>query len=319
MKLFLAFQLLVISLLPVSADAQETLKLPKLVLPQPNNYAPSKPQQTAPASNSRELTLAAKLAENSDLIANGIVWRIFKPDVSGDGKLPLIATANGGTMRFALEPGPYLVHAAFGRAGITKRISVGQDNREEVLVLDAGGLKLNSTLSGGGRIPAEKLRFSIYSGEESADGERPLILPDVKPDEIVRLNSGSYHVVSNYGDVNATIRTDIRVEAGQLTEAAVEHKAAEVTLKLVREQGGEAMADTAWSVLNPSGEIIKESVGAFASMVLAEGDYVVIAKNKDKLFQRDFVVAAGKNQDVEVLVSNQVQTNNAAVASEDKP
>jgi hypothetical protein len=40
-------------------------------------------------------------------------------------------------------------------------------------------------------------------------------------------------------------------------------------------------------------------------MVLAEGDYTVIAKNKDKLFQRDFKVVAGKNQDVEVLLSDQ--------------
>ena len=40
-------------------------------------------------------------------------------------------------------------------------------------------------------------------------------------------------------------------------------------------------------------------------MVLAEGDYTVIAKNKDKLFQRDFKVEAGKNQDVEVLVTDQ--------------
>jgi hypothetical protein len=215
----------------------------------------------------------------------------------------MIATASGGTTRFALLPGSYLVHAGFGRAGITKRISVGTDAREEVLVLDAGGLKLNAVLSGGVRIPSDKLRFSIYAGEEPENGERPLIIPDVKPDDVVRLNAGTYHVVSNYGSVNATIRADLLVEAGKLTEASVEHKAAELTLKLVREAGGEAMADTAWSVLNPSGEVIKESVGAFASMVLAEGDYVVIAKNKEKLYQREFKVVAGRNQDVEVLVS----------------
>ena len=171
----------------------------------------------------------------------------------------------------------------------------------KILVLDAGGLKLNAVFSGGVRIPRDKLRFSIYSGEEQANGERALILPDVKPDDIIRLNTGTYHIVSNYGSENATIRADLKVEAGKLTEATVEHKAAELTMKLVREAGGEALADTAWSVINPSGEVIKESVGAFASMVLAEGDYTVIAKNKDKLFQRDFKVVAGKNQDVEVF------------------
>jgi hypothetical protein len=251
----------------------------------------------------RTLTLAAKLTEDDDPLAQGLVWRIFRPDAGSDEKLPLIATAKGGTSAFELEPGSYLVHAAFGRAGVTKRITLGNEARKETLVLDAGGLKLSATLSGGVRIPPANLRFSIFQGEESADGERALIVPDVKPDTVIRLNSGAYHIVSTYGSVNAIIRADINVEAGQLTEAAVEHKAAELTLKLVRNAGGEAMADTAWSVVNPSGEIIKESVGAFASMVLAEGDYTVIAKNKDKLFQKDFTVVAGQNADLEVVAA----------------
>ncbi len=251
----------------------------------------------------RTLTLAAKLTEDEDPLAQGLVWRVFRPEAGSDEKLPLIATAKGGTSAFELEPGSYLVHAAFGRAGVTKRITLGNEARKETLVLDAGGLKLSATLSGGARIPPANLRFSIFQGEESADGERALIVPDVKPDTVIRLNSGAYHIVSTYGSVNAIIRADINVEAGQLTEAAVEHKAAELTLKLVRAEGGEAMADTAWSVVNPSGEIIKESVGAFASMVLAEGDYTVIAKNKDKLFQKDFTVVAGQNADVEVVAA----------------
>ena len=40
---------------------------------------------------------------------------------------------------------------------------------------------------------------------------------------------------------------------GKLTEAAVYQKAARLTLKLVSEHGGEAIANTAWSVVTPSG------------------------------------------------------------------
>jgi hypothetical protein len=287
----------------MNSFAAESLKLPKLVLPSLKSYAPSNKQATTPQPSMRELTVAAKLSENTDIIERGIIWRIFKPDPNDDGKLPLIATANGGTTRFALEPGSYLVHAAFGRTGITKRITMSEDNRSEVLVLDAGGIKLNGVLSGGVRIPADKLHFDIYSADEQENGERALIIPDVKPEDVVRLNEGTYHIVSTYGTVNAIIRSDLKVEAGKLTEATMEHKAAELTLKLVREAGGEAMADTSWSVVNPSGEIIKESVGAFASMVLAEGDYTIIAKNKEKIYQRDFTVVAGHNQDVEVLAA----------------
>ena len=249
----------------------------------------------------RRLTLAAMLSEDGAAIDSGMVWRVFKPEPAADGKLPLIATGKGGSTSFELEPGSYIVHAAFGRAGATKRITLGGEARKESIVLDAGGLKLGAVLSGGARIPPAHLRFSIYQGEENAEGERALIAPDVLPDRIVRLNAGTYHIVSTYGSVNAIIRADIRVEAGKMTEASVEHKAAELTLKLVRAEGGEAMADTAWSVVNPSGEIIKESVGAFASLVLAEGDYTIIAKNKDKLYQKDFTVVAGRNADVEVV------------------
>src|SRR5690606_19991789 len=102
----------------------------------------------------------------------------------------------------------------------------------------------------------------------------------------------------------AVVRSDIRVDANELTEATVEHRAAELTMKLVRESGGEAIADTAWSVLTESGETVRETVGAFASMVLAEGQYTVIAKNRDRLYQKDLTVIPGRNQDVELLPSD---------------
>jgi hypothetical protein len=38
--------------------------------------------------------------------------------------------------------------------------------------------------------------------------------------------------------------------------------------------------------------------------VLAEGDYTIIAKNKDRIYQRDFTVVGGRNQDVEVLATD---------------
>ena len=55
--------------------------------------------------------------------------------------------------------------------------------------------------------------------------------------------------------------------------------------------GGEAIADTSWSVLTDSGDIIRESVGAFASMVLAEGDYAIVAKNRVKLLLNLVMIA----------------------------
>ncbi len=280
-----------------NAQADTPLKFPSI-----NEYAPDRGTDPL-ALQGGQVMLSAQLTNDAPEISRGLVWRVFGEKPGEDGKLPLVAAAQGGTSTMHLAPGTYLIHAAFGRAGATKRITVGKEPLHENLVLDAGGLKLDAVLSGGVRIPPGKLRFSIYEGAPDANGDRPLIIPNVKPNTVVRLNSGTYHVVSTYGTVNAVIRADIRVEAGKLTEATVEHKAAQLTMKLVREEGGEAIADTSWSVFTDSGDLVRESVGAFASMVLAEGDYTIVAKNRDHVYQRDFTVVAGHNQDVEVLAN----------------
>ncbi len=298
----------IFTVLPALVNAQEFggegAPALDLSLPSFSSFAPATdPSSPLALADGGEITLSAKLTEEGEDISRGLTWRVFGQQAGPDGKLPLIASAEGGTSVFQLAPGGYLVHASYGRAGATKRITVGREGKSENLVLDAGGLKLDATLAGGVRIPPAKLKFSIYEADADATGERALIIPDVSPNSVVRLNSGTYHIVSTYGSVNAVIRSDIRIEAGKLTEATVEHHAAELTMKLVREAGGEAIADTSWSILSSSGDPVREVVGAFASLVLAEGDYTIIAKNKDRIYQRDFTVVGGRNQDVEVLAT----------------
>jgi hypothetical protein len=303
LRLFLVWLCAALFIAPVSmAVAQQKDGVSDLKLPGISSYATPKSETSLALGGGGAITLSAQLTDKGSDITRGIVWRVFKPEAV-NGKLPMVASAHGGTAVFQLEPGSYLVHASYGRAGATKRITVGKEAKRESLVLDAGGLKLDAVLSGGVRIPPKKLRFSIYEGTAEPNGDRALIIPDVEPNSVVRLNAGTYHVVSTYGAVNAVIRSDIRVEAGKLTEATVEHHAAEITMKLVRETGGEAIADTSWSLLNESGDPIKETVGAFASMVLAEGDYTIIAKNRDRIYQKDFTVVAGQNQEIEVLAT----------------
>lgn len=286
------------------ALAQETQPVPL------TSYAPASPNGSLAAADFGEITLCAQLTPDSAEIPSGLVWRVFKPEPGADGKLPLVASAQGGTQVFQLEPGSYLVHATFGRAGATKRITVTREAKRESLVLEAGGLKLDAVMSGGMRVPPDELLFSIYEATPDADGDRALIIPDVKPGRIVRLNAGTYHVVSKFGNVNATIRSDINVGAGKLTEATVEHRAAKITVKLVREKDGEAIADTAWSIVSDSGDPVFESVGAYASMVLAEGDYTIIAKNRDRIYQRNYTVESGHSEEVEV-VTTEAQSSDA--------
>lgn len=296
--------LAMLPLLAYPASAAQAGKLPAAKLPGLTGYAnPSAGLNDATATYP-ELMLEAKLTQDGADIERGIVWRVFGTEPGKDGQLPLVAMAKGGTSAFHLKPGSYLVHAAFGRAGATKRITVTNEARRDTVVLDAGGIKLNAVITGGLKIPPKRVRFAIYQAKEDANGDRPLILPNVTPGTVVRLNAGTYHVVSTYGNANAVVHADIRVQAGQVTEATIEQHAAQLTIKLVREPNGEAIADTAWTILSDQGDVVRQSVGAFASVVLAEGDYTIVAKNKDHVYQRDFTVVPGKNEDVEVLTTD---------------
>ncbi|WLR94366.1 hypothetical protein Q9316_09425 [Shinella zoogloeoides] len=268
----------------------------------------------ATPTNLRDVTCEALLTKDGQPMQHGLTWRVFSPIPGADGKLPLLATSEGGSAAFQLVPGEYFVNVAFGRAGATKKLVVPGEGTvdKQVMVLDAGGIMLNAVSGSDVRIPPKELSFSVYAAEVREDGERNLVMDKVKPNSVVRLNAGTYHVVSDYGTVNAVIRADIQVEAGKLTRATIQHRAAKLTLKLVSEPGGEAIADTAWSILTSSGDTVSESVGAFPTLVLAEGSYIAIARNKNKIYQRDFQVKAGVNTDVEVLLDEKANEQKAA-------
>ena len=91
------------------------------------------------------------------------------------------------------------------------------------------------------------------------------------------------------------------MQAGKLLLASVKHRAAMLTLKLVNAPGGEALANTSFTVLTPGGDVIRELIGAFPSLVLAEGDYVAIARHAGKTFQSEFKVQSARDSDVEVM------------------
>jgi hypothetical protein len=259
------------------------------------------PEPTAPAPGQPRMgtiSLGATFAGNQQPIRAGMIWRVYED--RGDGIVPnLVAKSDLPTPSLQLPPGNYIVHGSYGFAGASRRVSMQWTNLEERLSISAGALKLKGAV-GDSPIAPTNLSFSIYV-PIGTDAEGRLVVGGVRGDEVVRLPEGTYHVVSNYGDTNAIMRSDLRVEAGRVTEATLNHRAATVTLKLVASDGGEAFAGTAFSVLTPGGDVIREAIGAFPSLTLAEGEYVVIARHEGQVHTREFKVESGLNRDIEVL------------------
>jgi len=249
----------------------------------------------------RRITLEARLIADGPVITSGVEWRIFGIDLDAEGKLPLLASAFGGAKTFDMVMGEYLVHAAYGHAGAVRRIKVDANTTAEVFDLNAGALKLDAIAAIDTPIPSNYLKFDVYSSKEDEFGQRKLIARALNANEVVPFPIGTYHVVSSFGDLNAEIRADLRVQPGKMTEANLEHRAALLTFRLVKSEGGDAIADTAWSILTESGDVIKESRSAVPVMVLAEGNYTAIARNNETIFSTNFEVKSGLFRDIEVL------------------
>jgi hypothetical protein len=264
-------------------------------------FTPQLPVQPAPGTlvpmGQGQLALSAIFAAGNQPVRSGVVWRILSEKPEGP---QVVVRSNEAAPVLTLEAGSYVVHAAYGYASAMRRVTV-QPGRAttERLPISAGALKLGGTV-GDQPIPAARIAFSIYV-PLPGNSEGRLVAQNLKPTDLVRLPEGTYHVVSTYGDANAIQRADIKVESAKVTEATLHHRAARVTLKLVAQAGGEAFAGTAFSVLTPGGDVIREAIGAFPQVILAEGEYVLIARQDGQVFSRDFKVEAGLDRDIEVL------------------
>src|SRR5881396_1722742 len=278
-----------ISLAPPSGPAS----IPNLPAPLTQPSVAAVPPVVAPPGLSTPgqavLSLTARYGKDLPVISSGLVWRVFSDRPDETGTFKLIREERGATPNIVLPPGSYVVHVALGLVSAVRAVTLKSETDRESFVLPAGGLRIEGRV-GTSRIPQNQISFAIYKGSQFESGERASLVPNVAAGDVVLLPEGTYYIISNYGDANSVVRSDIRVQASKLTDVTITHRAAVITLKLVSDRGGEALANTAWSVLTPGGDVIKEPIGAFPRVVLSEGDYVAIARNEGKVFTRDFKV-----------------------------
>jgi hypothetical protein len=282
------------------------------IAPPAGNAAPSAAPKAPPASATNPaahaapaipsgqaaLTVSAKFGRDLAVINGGLHWRVYRTEQNGVPQL--VKEEKGPTPTFVLPPGPYVVSAGFGLASVTKAVPLRPDATREVFEIPAGGLRIEGRV-GDARIPPGQISFDLYKGSQFEPGDKRPIATAIITGDVVLVPEGTYHIVSNYGDANATVRSDIQVQVGKLTDLTVNHRAAVITLKLVNERGGEARANTQWSVLTPGGDVIKESIGAFPRVILAEGEYRVVARNDNRTYEDEFKVVNGVDREVEVL------------------
>ena len=298
---------------PASPGPNQPPAVAPATAPQPNPPASPAPSAAAqlPALGHGILQLSATATADPVPLRGGLQWRVFADAAGVDGSHKIVAQSADAQPSFDLPDGRYLVHATFGYASAMKQVVIADKVASERLNLNAGAIEVDGTL-GDAAIPANRLSIAIYVPEHN-NPEAKLVVAHGKAGQVICLPEGSYHVVSTYLDTegvgsltpvtdsNSTVAADLKIQAGKVLLASVKHKAAMLTLKLVNQPGGEALANTSFTILTPGGDVIRELIGAFPSLVLAEGDYVAIARHDGKTFQSEFKVVSAVDRDVEVM------------------
>ncbi|WP_374306523.1 hypothetical protein [Methylocella sp.] len=285
-------------------DAPSPADLPPLSLPAGEPQAKPEP---APAQGSVLHLTAVLSAADAQPLHAGVRWRVFNEKTELDGSHALVADTSDATPALTLPDGAYIVHAAFGLAGATKRVVIAGRGVGERVALNAGALRVVNQL-GDVPLPAARTRIAVFVPDKTNSEAKQVAT--LTSGETIGLPEGAYHIVSTLLDAqsngvvtptNSVVSADLRVPAGKLIDASLRHRAATMTLKLVSGPSGVALANTSFTILTPGGDVIREMIGAFPSIVLAEGEYVAIARHDDSVFQTTFKVESALDRDVEVL------------------
>jgi hypothetical protein len=286
-----------------AAVAQSAFSLPQSApLQAPLSPPPSGAVQPPANMHSGEgaVYASARFGAEGGVISSGLQWRVYADKPDATGVFRLIKEDTSAQPVFVLPIGGYIVHVALGLASSAKPVQVSNDATRQMFDLPAGGLRIEGRV-GNTKIPSTQISFDIYKGSQFEPGDRRPIAASVLTGAVVLVPEGTYYILSKYGDGNAVVRSDIRVQTGKLTDVTVTHRAAQIMFKLVSKRGGEALANTDWAVLSPAGDTNTETKGAFPRVILAEGEYKVIARNDNKVYQQDLTVIPGVDGEIEVL------------------
>jgi hypothetical protein len=281
-----------------AADTKKPAKVEAAAKAAPTDAGtvPASATETAP-----DLTLSAVIGTETTPISDGLSWRVFAVE-QGNAPMREIKRSDSPEPVFDLPPGDYVIHAAYGFGSAAKRITLTRRSISERLSLPVGGLIVRGILNEN-MIAPKDLTIAVYIPSDINSEER-LLSDQLQSGQMIRLPEGRYHIVSTYGASNASVRADIEVKTGKAVDVLMRHRAARITLKLVSKTGGEAIANTAWTVLTPGGDLVKEELGAFPTVILAEGNYTAIARHDGHTFVEEIKIVSGPDRDVEVLAIN---------------
>lgn len=249
--------------------------------------------------NSGQLRLTATATQDGPLLDDAVFF-VYAED--NTGSLRELARSELRETEFHLPAGRYRVAAFYGLARVERQITLAAGaTKEEKLVLDAGGIKLSSVLTGASAPLDRQLIYKVYAISPDQGTTTQSIATSAKPASTVYLKSGRYRIESQFGWHNARQTREVDVLAGQITDVVFEHRASEVKLKLAAAAGTPALGRVKWTLRYANGGTVLISQDSAPSLILQAGSYQVMAQHGAKTYSRAFEAAPNEVHTIELV------------------
>lgn len=250
--------------------------------------------------------LAVVMEEGGTPVAKDVAWDILG-EADAEGNRKKVAYSYEAQPTLDLPAGKYLVQAQVGNASGSTTIEVEAGKLiERSLVLGAGRLKLSASAAEGQAPIAKDLSWEIL-GPPDAEGNRKEVAYSYDAQPTLNLPAGKYVAEIKWGV--ATVRKDVEVAAGKLTEVPVVLNAGTLSLTAHMAEGADpATTDLAWEILSePDAEGNRQSVGysydAEPKFRVAAGKYVISIKRGGVAVTQEVEVSAGKMTSQKVIMN----------------
>lgn len=233
-------------------------------------------------------------------------------DVRGPRRWMPVATSDPtGAIAFLLPAGDYRVRAELDHASVSATLSLAAgETRSLDLVLNAGELRLETTLEGG----RQPLPMAWFSVSPAGDQARPSVAAQAAEQGPQRaahfvLPAGRYLATARVGESERSV--PVEVAAGSQQSALIPLHAGRVSLTLVAAPGKGPYADTWFSVYRVERDaqgqlrrrrLFNEGYFAETDVVLPAGDYIVFARHGGQRGERRFAVLPGEVKSLAVVV-----------------
>jgi hypothetical protein len=223
------------------------------------------------------IELAARLSEDGGIITLPIAWSIRRGGET-------IFRDNSPVVDRVIEPGDYVVEAAYGTVRVAQSLTVlaGQ-SIGLTLILNAGGMRALAMVKDSPPIPGVASSYDIY---DETSGR--LVSRSQEAGEVIRLRSGKYLVESRLLPGNTLARSNVVVKPGILSSLEIKHEAGVAAIDLAER--------LPWTIRDLSTGWTASGEGRQDAVVLAPGIYEFESGSPGRQRLVSFTIIAGERR-----------------------